>query len=65
MNIKEIKDAVSIGLKVIWVNNSYHVVKGANGDYLIVYQGNGHTIGLTNLKGNKLNGNEDEFHIVS
>lgn len=64
MNIAEIKAAVDAGLTVHWANEGYLVHKDDLGQYLITHQPGGSTIGLTNQRGDKLNGNEAEFFIA-
>lgn len=67
MNIEEIKRAVDAGESVKWANDLYDVVKSKFGEYLIVCQPNGHTIGLHGKAGtdreSHLNGDEDQFYI--
>lgn len=63
MNILEIKSAVDAGQTVCWSNEGYVVCKDALGQYLITYQPNGSTIGLTNRTGDRLNGEEGAFFI--
>jgi len=63
MNIKQIKDAVDAGLPVRWTNDGYHVTSDDLGQYLITYQPNQHTIGLTNKAGDSLNGQPEDFYI--
>lgn len=64
MTIQEIKQAVDAGKTVNWVNGLYEVRKDRYSRYLIVCTSNGYTIGLTNLAGDKLNGEENEFFIA-
>jgi len=63
MNIAEIKAAVDLGQVVHWANEGYLVHKDRLGQYLITYQPNGSTIGLTDRSGDRLNGAEAEFFI--
>ena len=65
MNINEIKTAVDNGLVVCHNNENYLVVKGSTNQYLIKCVSNGACWGLTNLDGDKLNGQDNEFFIVS
>lgn len=64
MTIAEIKQAVDAGKTVNWANGLYEVRKDKIGQYLIVCTSDGYTIGLTNLAGDKLNGEESEFFIA-
>ena len=61
MNISEIKNAVDGGLVVNWANGAYIVIRDRLGRYLIKCIHNSDCIGLTNLAGDKLNGNECDF----
>ena len=67
MNITEIKEAVDAGESVKWANDLYDVIKSTWGEYLIVCQPNGSTIGLHGRekygRENHLNGDEDDFYI--
>jgi len=63
MNIAEIKAAVDAGLAVHWANEGYLVHKDDLGQYLITYKSGGSTIGLTDKRGEKLNGDGAEFFI--
>jgi len=63
VKINEIKKAVSEGKNVFWRNEGYVVIKDKNNEYLIVATFNGNAIGLTNAKGDILNGQENEFYI--
>ena len=70
MTIEEIKQAVDAGKSVKWASDIYDVVKSKwGGEYLIVCEPNGSTIGLHGKEGtdreSHLNGNEDEFYIWS
>lgn len=64
MNIAQIKAAVDAGKTVHWSNRGYRVHKDRIGQYLITFDRNDHTIGLTNRAGTKLNGQPDEFFIA-
>lgn len=63
MNIAEIKEAINTGKKVYWNNYAYEVREDSKikGRYLIVCVLNNDCIGLTNVAGDKLNGNETDF----
>ena len=67
MNISEIKEAVDAGKSVKWASDIYDVIKSTWGEYLIVCQPNGSTIGLHGKEGTNreshLNGDEDDFYI--
>lgn len=63
MTIAEIKQAVDAGKTVNWASGLYEVRKDKHNRYNIVCTSNGYTIGLTNLAGDKLNGEENEFFI--
>ena len=56
MTIEEIKTAVDAGKPVRWSHDGYHVTRDSLGQYLITFQPNQNTIGLTNRAGDKLNG---------
>ena len=62
MNIQEIKDAVDTGKTVNWSSLMYVVIKGKSG-YLIKCISNDSCVGLTNLAGDELNGDEKDFSI--
>lgn len=64
MTIQEIKTAVDQGKTVHWASGMYKVVKDKNNDYLIKCTSNGSCVGLTNLAGDKLNGNKKDFFIL-
>jgi co-chaperonin GroES (HSP10) len=69
MNIEEIKKAVREGKKVHWSNEAYIVTLGyyrsdKSEQWSILCIQNDHMIGLTNLKGDTLNGKEEEFFIA-
>lgn len=64
MTLEEIKAAVDAGQTVHWVNTGYVVHKDRLGQYLISYLPNGSCIGLTDRKGQRLNGKEAEFFIA-
>jgi len=61
--IEQIKSAVDNGLKVKWANRGYDVIRDKIGQYLIVFWPNNYAIGLTNMEGDKLNGDIAEFYI--
>lgn len=63
MNIADIKSVVDAGYPVCWANEAYRVHKDGLGQYLITYLPNGSTIGLTDLSGTRLNGQEADFFI--
>jgi hypothetical protein len=63
MTLQEIKDAIKSGKKVHWANTGYKVVCDKNGEYLIVWCGNGSCIGLTWQDGVTMNGKPEEFFI--
>jgi hypothetical protein len=63
MNIAEIKTAVDAGKSVHWSNEGYVVRKDTLGQYLIVFEPGGSTIGLTDRSGGRLNGQEEEFFL--
>ena len=63
MNIAQIKAAVDAGMTVHWANEGYLVHKDNLGQYLITYQPNGSTIGLTDRPGERLNGDESDFFV--
>lgn len=63
--ICKIKNAVSRGDKVHWCNDAYEVIKDDYDKYLIKCNLNDTYIGLTNLIGNRLNGDVNDFFIVS
>ena len=61
MTLDEIKSNIDAGKRVYWVNKGYQVIKDILGQYLIVFQSNGYTIGLTWADGVTMNGKEHEF----
>ena len=63
MTIQEIKNAVDEGKVVLYNNPAYQVIKDNNGEYLIECTLNGNCIGLTNKKGDTLNGDKTRFFI--
>lgn len=65
MNIAEIKEAVDEGKIVHWANEGYRVHKDSIGQYLVTFDRNGSTIGLTDRTGTTLNGQPDEFFIAA
>lgn len=63
MTLQEIKIAIKAGRTVCWKAKNY-VVKGGDIENLsIVCTNNNHSIGLTNMAGDKLNGEECDFFI--
>ncbi|WP_300063814.1 hypothetical protein [uncultured Roseobacter sp.] len=64
MTVEEIKAAVNAGLIVHWANTGYRVHRDGLGQYLITFQSNGSTIGLTDRSGQRLNGDEAQFFIA-
>lgn len=62
MTLDEIKEAVSIGKKVCWINHIYKVIVDCHKQWLIVCE-NGSTMGLTNHDGHSLNGEAKDFFI--
>jgi hypothetical protein len=63
MTLEEIKEAVTSGKKVNWINKAYEVIVDKRGEFMIKCTINNSYIGLTQINGVTLNGNEDEFHI--
>lgn len=63
MNIQQIKSSVERGTPVYWSNTGYKVIRDNLGQYLITSLF-GSCIGLTNLSGDKLNGQESEFFTI-
>jgi hypothetical protein len=61
--IEQIKTAVDNGLPVKWANRGYDVIRDKIGRYLIIFRPNNHAIGLTDISGNKLNGDIERFYI--
>jgi hypothetical protein len=61
MNLQEIKNAISEGKKVYWVNKLYEVIKDNKNQYLIKCSSNSHCIGLTWQDEETMNGGEEEF----
>ncbi len=64
MKLDDIKNAVDEGIIVCWKSDGYRVVKQQNGEYNIVCQHNGHTIGLTWTDEQTMNGKEEDFFMV-
>ena len=63
MTLEEIKAAIDANQTVNWANTGYRVHKDSFGQYLITFEPNGNTIGLTDRGGQRLNGKEAEFFI--
>ena len=63
-DIAEIKEAVDQGLQVRWKSHAYKVIKDSTPQYLIKCTINNHCIGLTNVKGNLLNGDIWDFYVA-
>lgn len=63
MTIEEIKAAVDAGFSVHWANEGYVVHRDDLGQYLITFRRNGHSIGLTDRSGIRLNGEETQFFV--
>ncbi len=64
MTLEDIKAAVDAGQTVHWANTGYVVHKDRLGQYFITYLPNGSCIGLTDRKGQRLNGKAAEFFIA-
>jgi len=64
MTLEEIKAAVDAGLIVHWANTGYCVHRDGLGQYLVTFQSNSSSIGLTDQSGQRLNGDEAEFFIA-
>ena len=64
MTLEEIKAAIDAGRTVHRANTGYRVHKDSLGQYLITFEPNGSTIGLTDRSGQRLNGEEAEFFIA-
>ena len=64
MTLEEIKAAVDAGQSVHWANTGYRVHRDDLGQYLITFLPNSSSIGLTDLSGQRLNGDEAEFFIA-
>ncbi len=64
MTLEEIKAAIDAGQTLHWANTGYRVHKDSLGQYLITFEPNGSTIGLTDRSGLRLNGDEAEFFIA-
>lgn len=62
MNLQQIKAAVMAGHKVYWMNPAYEVICDKVGQWLIVYNKNQSTIGLTYRDDVTLNGLESDFY---
>ena len=65
MTLEEIKAAIDANQTVNWANTGYRVHKDSLGQYLITFEPNGNTIGLTDRSGLRLNGDETEFFIAN
>lgn len=63
MNLDQIKNALSKGEKVHWINSAYDVIQDQLGQYLICCNHNESCIGLTWQDGITLNGKESEFYL--
>ena len=64
MTLEEIRAAIDAGQTVHWANTGYRVHKDSLGQYLITFEPNGSTIGLTDRSGQRLNEIEAEFFIA-
>ena len=64
MTLEEIRAAIDAGQTVHWANTGYRVHKDSLGQYLITFEPNGSTIGLTDRSGQRLNGDEADFFIA-
>ena len=64
MTLEEIKAAVDAGLIVHWANTGYCVHRDGLGQYLVTFQSNSSSIGLTDQSGQRLNGDEAGFFIA-
>ena len=64
MTLEEIKAAIDANQTVNWANTGYRVHKDSLGQYLITFEPNGNTIGLTDRSGLRLNGDEAELFIA-
>lgn len=62
MKIDKIKNLVTKGIKVFWINDNYEVIKDSIGQWLIHSKSNDNYVGLTNIKG-ELNEDEKDFFI--
>ena len=62
MTTEKIKSVVDFGGTVHWKSDAY-IVENWSGDYNIVYQPNGHAIGLTWADGQTLNGKAEDFYV--
>ncbi len=63
MTIQDIKNQVDNCKNVYYKSHNYIVIKDSLNQYLIRCLSNNHCIGLTNLNGDRLNGNESDFFI--
>ena len=63
MTLAEIKAALDGGQTVHWANEGYRVIKDRLGQYLVTYLPNGSAIGLTDRRGDRLNGREANFFV--
>lgn len=63
MTLDEIKAAIAAGKTVHWANEGYVVIKDKIGQYLIMYTGNRHCIGLTWADGVTMNGTPEQFFV--
>ena len=64
MTLQEIKQAIEEGQKVCWSNSLYEVTKDKHNEYFITRTSNNHSIGLTWMDGETMNGKEEEFYIL-
>lgn len=63
MTLDDIKAAVDAGKRVHWANEGYVVHKDSLGQYLITFEPNGSTVGLTDRASTKTNGESCLFFI--
>jgi hypothetical protein len=68
MTLDEIKAAVRAGKTVHWANKGYvvvrHVRKSGEEAWSLVFEPNGHGIGLTHADGVTMNGEQEKFFIA-
>tara|TARA_R100001530_G_scaffold128156_1_gene97752 strand:+ start:334 stop:540 length:207 start_codon:yes stop_codon:yes gene_type:complete len=61
MTKEEIKEAVSKGKKVFWINDNYEVIKDSIGQWLVKSKANNNYVGLTNIKGELIEDQKEFF----
>lgn len=65
MNLIQIMEAISSGMRVFWKSESYEVIRDDKAGRYLIRCANGHSIGLTWADNRTLNGKEEDFYKVN